>query len=349
MSPNAFGHQQNTCLGTLKHFTPSPFIRRVLSMQVNYRSTLLMVFLAWILTYILLFLDYWSALTASTIFFFLTFPFWHNVLSTPSKRRSVPLLYALLIYTFFVVLRALEYLLWEQQYKIYVLEKTPGFMLLVFLTLMFSIDPRENGYRRDQLLERRSKAMLIIYGIVTGYTVYAIVDALLYVYPYMNALIFTVSTLFFIVNSFFEEYLFRGILYTTLSERLGVLKGGFLVQSLLFGAWHIIHHLNNPISIYSVIHISFTILFALIAATYRYLTGSIAYPILVHTYVNVLSDLENAYTHYCIYSIEDICVQHNMALAFLLTITTLALALYHAAKTKSYRKILKLLKRSSNI
>lgn len=317
-------------------------------MRVNYKLTLLMVVLAWTLTYVLLFFDYWSALAASTIFFFLTIPFWHNILRTPGKRGTMPLLYALLIYTFFVALRTLESFLWEQQYKIYVLEKTPGFMLLVFLTLMFSINPRENGYRKDKLLERRSKTALIIYSIVTGYTVYAIADALTYVHPYMNALIFIISTLFFIVNSFFEEYLFRGILYTTLSENLGVFKGGFLVQSLLFGAWHIIHHLNNPTSSFSVIHISFTILFALIATTYRHLTGSIAYPILIHTYVNVLSDLENAYKPYCIYSIEGICIQHNMVLAFLLTITTLALALYYVIKTKSYRKILKLLKRNTN-
>lgn len=321
-------------MGKNKTFYAKPALRMDTMADEDYKPALLMAILAWTLTYVPLLFDYWSALAASTLFFYLTIPFWHRILTKPGRHRAIPLIYLLLVYTFLIALRAVEAVLWGQKYEVYVLEKTPGFMLLVLLTLAFGTDSRENGYRKDLLLDREPEAALIAYGATSGYAAYAIADIVVSAKNMavnINAPSLALISLWLVVNSFFEEYLFRGLLYTTLSERLGVVKGGFIAQCLLFGAWHLVHHLDNPMSTYSIIHISGTIFYALIATTYRYLGGSIEYPILVHTYINVLSELQ---------PISGPQKMHNVILTALFTAIVLALALRNVMKTGRYRDAL---------
>lgn len=88
-----------------------------------------------------------------------------------------------------------------------------------------------------------------------------------------------------VVNSLFEEGLFRGLLQSSLSPRLGR-PAAVGVQALLFSAWHLPHTLHAPAG-ESLYYLAATLLVGLSLGVVVVVEGSLLTPVVVHTLWNL--------------------------------------------------------------
>ncbi len=196
----------------------------------------------------------------------------------------------LFLFSFFLAVRLLEVSCLKRS-PIRVVEKSWGFLLLTWIVARKRINPSLLGY-----------VMPSFRGFVGALSLVVLSSCLLFPAVSWRALVSAVSWQgmsvfssffllegFLVANSFFEETLFRGFLYRALADKLGVITGGFIVQSLLFGAWHLPHHVFEPTIHPCIMHLLFTVSFSLAVTVYRALQKSLLVPIVVHTAFNTIA------------------------------------------------------------
>ncbi len=199
------------------------------------------------------------------------------------KRPSIAL--ALILYTLFILVRAFQVVYYKSQgYHSYMLEKTYGSYLLLLVIALYSLNRSVLGLKG--ISTKKLKPSIAVCSIFT--TVHTIVVLYfafnmknLVTYLYLNSSYIP----YYLVNSFFEELLFRGFILTALAQRVSEVSA-VLIQATLFGIWHIPHHIVNSSTISCIIHVVFSIEVGIVLGVARLLGSSILTPILLHTFVN---------------------------------------------------------------
>lgn len=221
-------------------------------------------------------------------------PFWTRILRGRGEK-SIGLRLIVGVYVFFMIVRVIEVLVfWDQ--LLYMAEKAWGLMLLVLILYYYGVSGENYGFLFKPALNGLVDYLFTF--IIVGASLLALLVSIpaftdipsMLSLPLVYGIVFSmIIVLYLIVNSLFEEFLFRGLLYTTLSAALGLVVGGFLTQSLLFGLWHLPHHILyfNPYRF--LFHTGFAVVFGLVASVYRRLHKSLTIPVIIHTVVNLLS------------------------------------------------------------
>ncbi len=205
------------------------------------------------------------------------------------KKPTLPSMIIIMLLIFFIILRCLQRLMF---YRLgyYMIEKIPGFVLLMFLSLYFKLNPKLNGLCRGLLAPYNKILCLTCYVLPT-------IPLLLIVATRANAIQYglnpTLSSIgYYTVNSFFEELMFRGLLFTWLSlSHLGVIWGGVIVQGILFGIWHIPHHIIASEITAATLHVIYACGVGVLYGFIRAFTSSLIIPIILHTIWNTLATL----------------------------------------------------------
>ena len=208
------------------------------------------------------------------------------------KRNVMSLSVIAFIFMLFMIIRCIQRLSFYTT-GYYMLEKAPGFILLILISAMFKLDVRNNGLCIGRLTSYRKSICIACYVMPIIPLIVMLLENINQLYISLNVAI--LSTGYYIVNSFFEEYLFRGLIFTWLSNTLlGTIWGGIVVQGILFGLWHLPHHIVasniNIALIHMLLATGIGILFGLIRA----ITGSIIVPIVLHTLWNTLITMVTA-------------------------------------------------------
>ncbi len=200
----------------------------------------------------------------------------------------------LVVFSLFMVVRIVEAVVFRDQ-LLYMVEKAWGFMLLVLLINYYNASGRGYGFFFKPVL--RGLVDYVFVFLVLGVSLWALLVSLraflglpsLFSLPLVYGFLFIfVLVEYLVVNSLFEELLFRGIMYSVFSSTLGLIIGGFLLQSLLFGLWHIPHHILYFSLRGCLFHVGFATVFGLVASVYRMFQESLTMPVVIHTIVNFL-------------------------------------------------------------
>lgn len=170
-------------------------------------------------------------------------------------------------------------------------------------------------YRRSELesvlgLSRNNLRSHIAIGLVVGVAMYLLIDAggvILYAlfidssYPLALTIPFVellwYQLIFFALNAFLEETLFRGLIQNSLRTRHSV-NFAILVSAVIFGLWHIIWPIVNGFSSEIALNqvasmVAFGIIFgAFMGVFYEKFTkrSSLLGPIIAHTLVNFFNE-----------------------------------------------------------
>ncbi|RLE57657.1 MAG: hypothetical protein DRJ40_00090 [Thermoprotei archaeon] len=207
------------------------------------------------------------------------------------KRPSTAL--ALTLYTLFILVRVLQVMYYKSQgYHSYMLEKTYGSYLLLLVIALYSLNRSVLGLEGISTKKLRSSIvvcsiLITVHTTVVLYSVFNMKD--LVTYLYLNSSYIP----YYLVNSFFEELLFRGFILTALAQRVSEVNA-VLIQATLFGIWHVPHHIVGSSAIPCVIHVIFSIEVGTVLGIARLLSNSILIPILLHTFVNSIPILVTA-------------------------------------------------------
>ncbi len=248
----------------------------------------------------------------------------------------------LLLFSFFLAVRLLEVSCLKRS-PIRVVEKSWGFLLLTWVVARKRINPSLLGYVMPSfkgVVGTLSLAVLASCFFFPALSWRALVSA---ASSYGVSVFLSVFLLesFLVANSFFEETLFRGFLYTALTPRLGVIAGGFVVQSLLFGAWHLPHHVFDPALRPCIVHLLFTIAFALTVTVYRMVQGSLLVPIVVHTAFNTVA-MTTMQPEYPVFLKHGNIVMGSLeAMSIIIVVCTIMVTLHYVVKSMSIRKMKK--------
>ncbi len=104
----------------------------------------------------------------------------------------------------------------------------------------------------------------------------------------------TYIVVFFIINSFMEEGLFRGLMQRTFMTKTTVLKAN-LIQAIIFGLWHLVWPIKQLITglmppliafFYALWYVGFTFGFGIVTGYMFQKTSNLIGPIVLHTLWN---------------------------------------------------------------
>ncbi len=228
----------------------------------------------------------------SSLLLLISTPLWLRAFR--NRGGSVGLWVVLGVFLLFIIIRVVEVLVFGNQ-LLYMAEKAWGFMLLVLIISYSNASGREYGFFFKPVLQGLVDFvfMFLILGVslwvlLVSLQAFLGLPSMISLAPMYGFLLLLVLVMYLVVNSLFEELLFRGIMYTVFSSTLGLIIGGIFLQSLLFGLWHIPHHILYFSLRRCLFHIGFATVFGLVAAVYRRFQESLIIPVVIHTIVNFL-------------------------------------------------------------
>ena len=192
--------------------------------------------------------------------------------SKPLPQVAVKTVFA--FYIIFMLARVLESY-FMRSWPIYVLEKLWGLGLVALVT-----GGRLALFLRSGLFVLERILLIALFLIVMVFTLNRCGESLDF------ELIVVFLTPFLVVNSLFEEGMFRGLMLRSLSHRLGSINLGIVLQALLFSFWHIPHIIWTP-SIWAIGYLIASLAAGLSLGFVSAKEGSIATAVILHTLWNL--------------------------------------------------------------
>lgn len=179
------------------------------------------------------------------------------------------------IFLVFLSVRLIEAVFYRNIFPIYVIEKIIGISVLIVLA----------GFRLFLLgkpvLTKKSVSLYLLFVLIT-------------LIPLMICMSIPSYTLlllsYYLVNSFFEEGLFRGIMISSLRKYFEKTSPTIFIQSALFSIWHI-PHIIFSLDVYALGYLLFGFLVGIYFGYVRVYSSGLWLPIFFHTLWNSVQSI----------------------------------------------------------
>jgi len=181
----------------------------------------------------------------------------------------------LTIFLIFLIIRIIEVIFYRNIFPIYVIEKIIGISILIVLAdfRLFLLG--------KPTLTKKSVFLYLLFILIT-------LIPIMICFNIPSYLLLLLS--YYLVNSFFEEGLFRGILFSSLKKSLKKTITAIFIQSALFSIWHIPHVIFN-LDVYALGYLFFGFLVGIYFGYIRIYSGGLWLPILFHTLWNSVQSI----------------------------------------------------------